>query len=64
MPDWEVLLQQADMVKMREASTHAQGKENIRLAIARCHVGVASSTPLSSPEFGQQNPLEDDAVET
>ena len=56
--------QWADMVKMRDASAHGKRKEDIHLVIARSRVGALSSAPPSSPKFGQQDPLEDDVVET
>lgn len=49
---------------MKDASAHANRKEDIRLAIARSRMGVTSTAPPSSPEYAQQDPLEDDVVET
>ena len=64
MPDWEVLLKWVDVVKMRDANSHTQRKEEAHLVISHFDAGTTSTVHLSSPHYIPKDPLEDDAEAT
>jgi len=64
IPDWEIILKLAVMIKMKDVNAHAQRKEEAPKEITCSHSGAASTAHLSYPECALKDPLENDVEET
>ena len=64
MPDCEIQFKLAEMVKIKDANTHANRNKEACLEISHSHLGVASIARPSSHEYAPEDLPKDDDMAT